>query len=59
MVELRDSFSKLVEETLAIEDPRLKVSQSQRYSSDNEEDNTMTTEDSTEEVLEKSQDFCQ
>ena len=59
MEELRDSFSKLVEETLPIEDPRLKVSQSQRYSSDNEEDNTMTTEDSTEEVLEKSQDFCQ
>ena len=59
MEQLRDSFSKLVEEALAMEDPRLKISQSQPYKSDNEEDNTMTPENSTEEVLEKSQDFSQ
>ena len=42
-----------------MEDPRLTILQSHRCSSDNEEDNTMTTENSTEEVLEKSQDFSQ
>ena len=36
MDQLRDSFSKLVEKTLAMEDPRLQ--QSKPYS-DNEEDN--------------------
>ena len=61
MEELRDSFSKLVEETLTMEDPRLTISQSQQqYDSGNEEDNTaMKTENLTEEVLEKSQDFSQ
>ena len=54
MEQLRDSFSKLVEETLAMEDPRLTISQSQPYNSDNEEGNTVT-----EEVQEKSQDFSQ
>ena len=49
---LRDSFNKLVEETLTMEDPRLTISQSQeqQYNSGNEEDNTeMTTENSMEE----------
>ena len=54
MEQLRDSFSKLVDETLAMEDPRLTISQSQPYNSDNEEDNTVTGE-----VQEKSQDFSQ
>ena len=55
MEELRDSFSKLVEETLTMEDPRRAISQSQQqYDSGNEEDNkAMTTENLTEEVLEK------
>ena len=46
MDQLRDSFNKLVEETLAMEDPRLQ--QSQPYS-DNEKDNT--TETTTTEEL--------
>ena len=40
-----------------MEDPRLNRSKSPQYS-DNEEDNTMTAENSTE-VLQKSQDFSQ
>ena len=61
MEELRDSFSKLLEETLTMEDPRRAISQSQQqHDSGNEEDNkAMTTENLTEEVLEKSQDFSQ
>ena len=57
MDQLRDSFSKLVEETLAMEDPRLsKIKQRQPYSN-NDEDNI--TETTTTEELEKSQDFSQ
>ena len=43
MVELRDSFKKLVNKTLTMEDPRLTISQSQQiYDSGNEEDNEET-----------------
>ena len=42
-----------------MKDPRLTISQSQPYGSDNEEDNTMTPENSTEQMQEKSQDFSQ
>ena len=59
---LRDSFNRLVEETLTMENPGLIISQSQQqqYDSGNEEDNTeMTTENSTEEVLQKNHNFSQ
>ena len=43
MVELRDSFKKLVKKILTMEDPRLTISQSQQiYDSGNEEDNEET-----------------
>ena len=49
MDQLRDSFSKLVEETLAMEDPRLsKIQQRQPYSNNDEDNITETT--TTEEL---------
>ena len=57
MGSLRDSYNKLVEKTLAMEDPRQKQEQTLQ-NSDNEEENTMTAENLLE-LSGKSQDSYQ
>ena len=55
MEELRDSFNKLVEETLTVEDSRLNKSQSLQFSGDKDSQIQTTVEENSTEVPEKNQ----
>lgn len=59
MEELRDSFNRLVGETLTMEEPRLNKSQSLQFSDDEDSQIQTTIEENSTEVSEKNQNLFQ